>query len=43
MFVNAGVVFAHGPARVVGTIAVSIVLLARFVFRPAAASDSHYP
>jgi hypothetical protein len=30
MFVNAGVVFAHGPARVVGTVAVSIVLLARF-------------
>ena len=40
MFVNAGVVFAHGPARVVGTIAVGIVLLARFVFRPAAAKSS---
>ena len=40
MFVNAGVIFAHGPARVVGTIAVSIVLLARFVFHPAAARSS---
>ena len=40
MFVNAGVVFAHGPARVVGTIAVSIVLLARFVFRPAPTRSS---
>ena len=40
MFVNAGVVFAHGPARVVGTIAVGIVLLARFGFRPAAAKSS---
>ena len=34
MFVNAGVVFAHGPARVVGTIAVGMVLLARLVFGP---------
>ena len=40
MFVNAGVVFAHGPARVVGTIAVLIVLLARFVFRPAPTRSS---
>ncbi len=32
MFVNAGIVFAHGPARVVGTIVVGIVLLARFGF-----------
>ena len=30
MFFNGGVVFAHGPARLVGSIAVGLVLWARF-------------